>query len=314
MNDNFDENLSNVLNSRAAINPEKSITEAAINEAAGKQERKVRSIRPSVRMVAAAMCTIIIGFTGMMAFSEDIRNTASNIVQTIFSLDKDGDSYKIVERDPAEEMSTTNIGGIQIEELDRNEIIDKLGFEPFVPEELGEFKRLRADIGMSLNGKASDLMKLNSTELMQILRNYPNDKRLEGFNARTYFTMGFSKSGNYSDDYTLYLHMAKPLEKPLRDESTFEEKVCQFTYKGVECQCIAQVRADFPREYDGQFTYYDNTKQPKGVIKHKRIYFELDGFRFQAGYIYKDASNLSAFDYDITKKFVENFIDAYKSR
>ncbi|KNY29889.1 hypothetical protein [Pseudobacteroides cellulosolvens] len=316
MNDNFDKELSGFLKLRAAISPEKNITEAAIEDAARKQERKgaVKNMRFSVRIAVTAICSVVIAFTGMMAFSEDVRIAASNIVQTIFSLDKEGDSYKIVEKDSTEEMTILNFGGIHIEEFARDQLINKLGFEPFVPEKLGEFKKVEAEIGMSLNGKSSDLLQLSNSDLMEMLRNYPNDERLQGFNSKTRFSMVFSKSGQFSGDYVLFIHMAKPLEKPFRDDSTFEEKISQFSYKGVECRYTAQVKADHPMVFDGQFAYTDNTKQPKGIVKQKIIEFDMDGFHFLAGYVAKGGTDLDAFDYEVTKKFVEDFIDEYKSK
>ncbi len=316
MDDNFDKELSGFLKLRAAISPGKNITEAAIEEAARKQERKgvVKNMRFSVRIAATAICSVVIAFTGIMAFSEDVRNTASNIVQTIFSLNKEGDSYKIVEKDSTKEMTILNFGGIHIDEFAKDQLINKLGFEPFVPEKLGEFKKIEAKIGMSLNGKSSDLLQLSNDDLMEILRNYPNDERLQGFNSKTHFTMAFSKSGQLFGNYVLYIHMSKPIEKSFTDDSTYEEKISQFSYKGVECRYTAQVSADHPKVFDGQFAYTDITKQPKGIIKLKSIGFDMDGFRFQAGYVNEGGTDLGAFDYEVTKKFVEDFIDEYKSK
>lgn len=315
MNDNFDKKLYGLLNSRANVSPEKNITEAAIVEASRKIERngKVKNMRLSVRIASIAVCSVVIAFTGMMAFSEDLRNDASNIIQTIFTLDKEGDSYKIVERNPAEEMTALNFGGIPIEEFDRNELIDKLGFEPLSLEKVGEYQKVSADLGMGLYGKSSDQMQLSNDDLTTMLRNYPNDERFQRFIKQAYFSMMFSKSGGFSDDYTLFIRMGKTLKKPFSDDSTFVEKISQFTYKGVECSYNAKVSADYQRIFDRQFIYDDKTKQPKGVIKSKHIEFDIDGLSFVAGYIKAGVIDLSAFDYDVTQKFVKDFIDAYKS-
>ena len=315
MNDNFDEKLTEFLKSRAFVSPEKNITEAAIEEVRKvKRKEGTKGMGFSVRVAATAICFVVITFSGMIAFSEDVRSAASNIIQTIFALDKEGDSYKIVEKDPAEQMTILNVGGIPIKEFDRDQLVNLFGFEPFVPEKLSEYKKIGADACMKLLGKSSDLLQLSNDDFMEMLKNYPKDERLKGFDTSTFFSMIFSKNGENSDNCSLFIHAAKPLEKPTGYDFLPEEKVSEFIYRGVKCELIAQVRTDYQSAHDRQFSYDDVTKQPKGIVKVKNIHFALDGINYKAGYLSNDASDSTAFDYNETKKFVENFIDEYKFR
>ncbi len=310
MQEDFEKNITDVLTGMAAVNPSKDIGEAAIERSMKKKETGAgMKNKISKGILAMSVCVFVMAFGGVMVFSEDARNNVSSMVQSIFTLEKQGTSYEVVQKDAAAEMDWWNLGGIPAEQFGKEELTDRLGFEPFAPEKTSSYSKIHASVGVHLLGPASELNALDRNEVLQSIKDDTSFRSLEKYEASRFFTTLFSTGGKMTDDAKMILHMSKAANK---DEGKTIEKIGEFSYKGVECTYIDDIRPDYQRTQEGGWTYDDNTKPPKGIIRLKHIAFDIDGVHYSASYM--KGLDLDKFDDKEVKQFVEEYIDAYRNK
>lgn len=319
MNNDFNKNLSEFFKNEAAA-PTKNIGEAAILKFMQKKETltKNRMLKPktsSFRYVALITCIVSITIGGTIAASAEVRTSITQLVQNIFTLEKRGDTYAIVEKNADAVLDCRNYGGIPINQFSESELIDKIGFKPFMPEVINSNSQNQASVDICLTGKASDLMTLGKDKPLQSIKDDSVFKILEKFNPLRYLTLSYSPDGQFPDTTQIILGMSKITTDSKKSKSKTLVPISDFDYKGVKCSYFDDISPDYQWTIIGYTAYQDNTKKPKGIVHIKHISFDLDGVNYRLSshkFVNGDVSHDD--NYNELVQFSRSYIDAYMSR
>ena len=319
MNNDFNKNLSEFFKNEAAA-PTNNIGEAAILKFMQKKETLTKNRLPkpktsSFRYVTLFTCIVAITIGGTIASSAEVRNSITQLVQNIFTLEKRGDTYAVVEKNADAVLDANNYGGIPINQFSESELIDKIGFKPFMPEVINSNSQNQASVDIRLTGKASDLMALgNSDTPLQSIKDDSVFKSLEKFNPLRYLTLSYSPDGQFTDTTQIILGMSKITDSKKSKSKTLVP-ISDFVYKGVKCSYFDDIRPDYQWTIIGYKAYQDATKKPKGIVHIKHISFDLDGVNYCLSSYKFVNSDVSYYDnYNDLVQFAKGYIDAYMSK
>lgn len=319
MNNDFNKNLSEFLRNEAAA-PSKNIGEAAILKFTQKEEAEAKSRlskqKPSVlRYAALITCIVAITIGGTIAASAEVRNSITQLIQNIFTLEKQGDTYAVVEKNAEAVLGGFNFGGISIDQFSESELMDKLGFKPFIPEVINSYSQGPATLGITLKGKVSDLITLRNDpdKLSQSIKDDSVLKSLEKYNPSRFLTLSYSPNGQITDLTQITLGMSKITDSK---KSKTLVPISTFDYKGVKCSYFDDIRPGYQQTSIGNYIYDDNTREPEGIVHIKHISFDLDGVNYCIS-TYQNMNDAASYDgdnYDELVQFSKGYIDAYLSK
>ncbi len=320
MTEDFDKSIMEYFKSDGAVTPTRNLCEAAIQQVIKKKEEDVMSknskfkISPK-RFVAVFSCVFVLSFSVAMAASPDIRNTVSEFFQNIFTVEKQGDSYQIVEKSADQDIGTFNFGLGYADQYSADELATKIGFKPVTPVTIGKNSLTTKLLGISLKGKSSKLIPLSKDTawLTKCFNENPAFSSLKEFDPRIDLTIIYSDGTN-----TTNLYMSKAANGTKSDPP---ETVSTFDYKSIKCsyldcaspdgQTITEdSHSDSDRTKFISHTYSDPTKMPNGIKHIKFIIFDLDGIQYQV-FSSRDDDNSG---YNSMVQFTKDYIDAYMSQ
>lgn len=297
----FDDNLKTNLNiSNYYMKPSQNIFEVAWIKKDEQIKRNLSfTINYRIKAVIISICIMMFGSSILLLLSPNCRTFAMNSIKSIFIVEKINNDYKVVEKPENKPLEYENIGGIYVDESNRNLIEKRLGFSFYIPEKIGQniTRSTMSQIGMTAYKIKVEDIPVLSNKLIKSIEDDSAFKELTNNDIKLYITGIYSDSMNN----TYYLHISKD-RNDLSKTVILEE-----TIENIKCNVLEAKVGLYP-EIRGENSISDDySKKPVGIKKFMYVAWNYNGIN------YKVTSPDETLKLDNLNNFVREYIKNLKN-
>lgn len=301
-NDSFDNNLKSAIDiNDFHIEPSRNIFEESWLK---KDEKVIYKKHDAIRHVLkAAMISICCITLITFILSSNVRTFAKetyNSIKTIFILEKSGSDYKVVEKSGDTALEYENIGGITVNEQNRKQMENRIGFSLCFPEKIGEEFRLShlPTIGATVYQINIKEIKALEDKFMKTKGDDEVFKELNNYKNNIFIISDYSDlNGN-----TYLVYMSK-------NTDSLKATVIKEAYiENMKCKIVEINHPVYPLKKDGRWTTDDITQKPTSIVKRKYIIWNYNGITYS---ITTPSGDL---DLDASTKFIQGYIKSLKQQ
>lgn len=301
----FDNKVKRVLDSNiSCIEPSRDIFEEAWQSKDSKVGSKYNifptsAIKLSVTLILCM--AVIISAISLSDSAKALAKEAYNGIRSIFSLEKSGDQYKVIEFKETEKTIDIKTKIVEVDKSNESKIQELLGFKYYLPESLGnEFIRERINFGATLN----NLTLKDVDRLSEITLDNPDMDTL--YKHFSKFDKTDRITGIYKDNKNISILLSVSAKAP--EYLAKSEEVVNI--EGIMCKYIKYERALYPmkevkqQQHNGVYITVggeDVTKEPTSIVTAGVMQWEYDGK-------YYNLSSIGGIDIELAKKFAREYL------
>ncbi|MCX7708618.1 MAG: hypothetical protein N2484_02085 [Clostridia bacterium] len=256
---------------------------------------------PIRRIILLAACFLILSFGTAMAVSADVRDAAIKVyekIKTTFIVEREGDSYKIVEKTEEDTLRVVSFSSHSFTPSGAEFVKKKVGFNFYIPEKIGnDFWYYNSGLLLAVyDVKLRDVLKLED-KFQVAAADDETLQELSGFKTeRCIGVRYYDANANY---YILYIFSAK--NKTGSDKESSWKEINKLNIEDIEC---TQYEYPYPVYENKILTYADRPIRVETktafVWEYEDKVYSLQGIR--------DA------DYSTVEKFVKGYIKEIKNQ
>lgn len=271
----FDDNLKDNLHlSSYYMKPSRNIFE----EAWIKKDEEIKdplffNIRLKVKVVATSVCLMAFCFSILLMVSSNSRTFAMNSIKSIFVVEKTNINYIVAEKPKNEPLEYENIGGVLVDESNRNLVEKRLGFSFYIPEKIGQnFTRTYLPtIGMTAYKIKVEDIPAFADKFKNALGDDNAFRELTNNNIKLYVTGIYSDSMNN----TYYLNISK--DKKESNKTIISEEIIQ----SIKCTIWETKLGMYPTKQDGNSISDDYSKKPTYLKQFRYLDWNYNGINYK---------------------------------
>lgn len=255
-------------------------------------------------LITACYMILFIGTT--LSVSADARALAVivyNNIRTIFDVKKVDGEYKIIEK-PEDDtvIDYWNIGGVGINESNRVNFEQLLGFKFYFPEKAGEFTRYGdPSVGLSVKSiRLKEEEKLTES-FFNAIENEAVFNELDQYSKKRFISVIYKDSAKIK----YYFSIAK--EEKDTEDSKIKEDAMVTDIVGIKCRYLEVPHVQYTKKHEGKWTSNDITEMPLAITKAHRLVWNYEDKTFSI-------TSSKDLDFDTARSFVQEYMKAFKQQ